>query len=239
MIPLRDLNRVERAPLVTYALIAINLAVFLYQLTLDDFEGRRFLAQYGVVPYMLTEDFHVASLSTPFYAMFIHGGWWHLLSNMWFLHIFGDNVEDAMGRIRFLLFYLAAGLCASLAHVFVGPSSQLPMVGASGAIAGVLGAYLRLFPRNRLLTLIPIFFFAFIRELPAPFFIGVWFLLQLLNGFGSLGYASSIGGVAFFAHIGGFAAGLWLLGLFGVRRNTTQGFRSSHPSDRSRSGWGG
>jgi membrane associated rhomboid family serine protease len=145
---------------------------------------------------------------------------------MWFLYIFGDNVEDVLGRVRFALFFVACGMAAAVAQIAVGPSSQVPMVGASGAIAGVLGAYLRLFPHARVITLIPIFILPVVRELPAVFFIVVWFGVQLLSGIGSLSaLGRESGGVAFFAHIGGFLGGLWLLHLFGFRKNNTRGFR--------------
>jgi len=228
VIPLRDLNPVQKRPLLTYLLIAINVGVYLHQATLDQAAYELFIYRYGVVPRMLAHDFHAASLTTPFTSMFMHGGWLHLILNMWFLHIFGDNVEDALGRVKFLVFYIGSGLCAAAAQVLVDPDSTVPMVGASGAIAGVLGAYFRLYPNARVVTLIPIVFFFFVRELPAVFFIVVWFLLQLLSGLGSLGTQES-GGVAFFAHIGGFVAGLGLLGLLGVRRNPSAGFERSLP----------
>jgi membrane associated rhomboid family serine protease len=212
LIPLSDRNPVRTRPLVTYALLAVNLAVFAYQLTLDRNRGELFAFRYGVVPYFLTEDFHAASLSTPFTSMFLHGGAVHLLTNMWFLYLFGDNVEDALGKLRFLAFYVACGLAAAAAQVFVESDSRIPMIGASGAISGVLGAYLRLFPHARVVTLVLIF----VRELPAPFFIVVWFAMQLLSGVGSLGHADQ-GGIAFFAHVGGFVGGLLLIGAIGLR----------------------
>ena len=229
MIPLRDHNRPRTPPLLTYALIAANVAVFMYQLQLGltSKAGEAFVFQYGVVPYLLTQDLHLASLSTPFTSLFMHGSLMHIASNMWFLHVFGDNVEDALGRARFALLYVATGLLAVVAQVLVDPESRIPMIGASGAIAGVLGAYLRLFPSARIVTLIPILFFFIVRDLPAVFFNVIWFGFQLLSGLGSLGMNSGEGGVAFFAHIGGFLAGLWLLGVLGVRRNRTAGFRVS------------
>jgi membrane associated rhomboid family serine protease len=227
VIPLRDMAPIRSQAVVTYALIAVNALVFLYQASLPHELGEAFVARYGMVPYFLTQDLRLDSLSTPFTSMFMHGGWFHVISNMWFLHIFGDNVEDALGRVRFLAFYVLCGLCAAAAQIIVDPESQVPMIGASGAIAGVLAAYFRLFPQARVVTLIPIFFFFTIRELPAVFFIIVWFLIQLVSGVGSLGYAGQGGGVAFFAHIGGFLAGLALVHAFTGKRNRTAGFRPS------------
>jgi membrane associated rhomboid family serine protease len=186
---------------VTYGLIGVNAVLFAYLslLTLD--EARLFTYRYGVVPYMLARELHPGSLSTPFTSMFLHGGLLHLLFNLAFLFFFGADVERAIGAARFAVFYVACGLCAAYAHVLVGPDSKVPMVGASGAIAGVLGAYLRLYP-----------------QAGAVFFIAVWFLLQLLNGLGTLGIEHQAGSVAFFAHIGGFVAGLWLVRVLAAPR---------------------
>jgi membrane associated rhomboid family serine protease len=227
VIPLRDINPIRTRPVVTYLLIAANTAVFLYQAQLSQAAGQLFAHQWGLVPYYLTQPEHIAfgSFETPFTSMFMHGGWLHLISNMWFLHIFGDNVEDTLGHVRFLLFYVACGLAAAVAQVVIDPSSTVPMIGASGAIAGVLGAYFMLFPHARVVTLIPVFVLFFVRELPAVFFIVIWFGMQLLSGIGSLGIDQQTGGVAFFAHIGGFLGGLWLLRAFGFSRNRTRGFR--------------
>ena len=224
MFPLRNLNPTRSLPVLTYLLIAANAAVFWHELTLDPDQGEAFVFRWGMVPFFLTQDLHVGSLATPFTSMFIHGGWLHLLGNMWFLHIFGDNIEDALGRIRYLVFYLLCGLLAAGGQILIDPESKIPMVGASGAIAGVLGAYYRLFPHARVVTLIPIFFFVTVREIPAVFFIVLWFVLQLLEGIGSLGALSQGGGVAFFAHIGGFLGGLLLVGLLGGQRNRSAGF---------------
>jgi membrane associated rhomboid family serine protease len=229
VIPLRDINPTHTRPVVNNALIAANTLVFVYQFHLQLqspalFEA--FTKRFGLVPHYLTQDFNVGSLSTPFTSMFMHGDWFHLISNMWFLFIFGDNVEEALGRVRYVAFYVLCGLAAALAQIAIDPGSSVPMVGASGAIAGVLAAYFRLFPHARVLTLIPILFFAVFRELPAVFFIVIWFGLQLLMGIGALGSVGQhTGGVAFFAHIGGFIGGLLLLRLFGFGRNDPQGFR--------------
>jgi membrane associated rhomboid family serine protease len=228
VIPLRDINPTRSRPVVTYALIAANVAVFLYQFQLSRTPGAfdEFLLRWGFVPYFFAKEPHWGSIETPFTSMFMHGDFLHLISNMWFLHIFGDNIEDVLGRSRFILFYLLCGLVAAFAQLIVEPGSRVPMVGASGAIAGVLAAYLRLFPRARVLTLIPIFIVPFLRELPAVFFIVLWFVVQLISGIGSLGALGRGGGIAFFAHIGGFVAGLWLLALFGRRRKQASDART-------------
>ncbi len=226
MIPLRDRNPTHSTPVLTYLLIAVNTAVFVYQASLSQPGMQLFVQRYGLVPAMISGHQHVGSFITPFTSMFIHGSWLHLIANMWSLYIFGDNIEDALGKPRFLLFYLLCGVAAAAAQVGIDPHSPLPMVGASGAIAGVLAAYMRLFPRARIVTLIPIFIFFTVRELPAAFFIVIWFALQLFLGLGSLQLgAAGGGGVAFFAHIGGFVAGLWLITWLRSGRNPTRGFR--------------
>ena len=208
VIPLRDINPTRSRPIVTYLLIAINVVVFAFQFSLGPNETRELALRYGLVPELLVERHFL----TIFSSMFMHGGVLHLVFNMWSLAVFGDNVEDRLGKLRYLLFYLGSGVFAALAQFVVNTHSPVPMVGASGAIAGVLAGYLRLFPRARIVTLIPLLFFFFVRELPASFFIGFWFLLQLLAGAGSVGGMGD-GGVAVFAHIGGFTAGLWLVRL--------------------------
>ena len=207
MIPLRDTVASETVPVVTRVLIAANVIVFLYQIELGA-HGEAFLRTYGLVPRRVHLD-HPASLGPLFTSMFLHGGWMHLLGNMLYLHIFGDNVEDRLGHVRYLVLYLIGGLIAGVAQVVINPHSALPMVGASGAIAGVTGAYFLFFPRARIVTLVPIFVFLQVIELPAVFFLLVWFVFQLLLGVGSLGVESA-GGVAFWAHIGGFLAGMAL-----------------------------
>ena len=225
MIPLRDMNPARSRPVATYAFIAINVIVFLYQFSLGELHGQEFVERFGVVPVELVYGDHPGSWITPLTSMFLHGGWLHIIGNMWFLHIFGDNVEDNLGKVRYALFYVLCGLAAVGAQVLIDPTSEMPMVGASGAIAGVLGGYVTLHPRARVLTLVPIFIFIQFVELPAFFFIFVWFGYQLLMGFTSLGAAASQGGVAFFAHIGGFLAGLALIHVFRRRGNPTDGFR--------------
>ena len=221
MIPLRDINPTRSTPVVTYLLIALNVAIFAFEATLSPLQEKRFVLHYALVPALLGHR-HFATLFT---SMFLHGGFLHLLFNMWSLFIFGDNIEDRLGKLRYLLFYLVCGLGAALAQFLVDPGSRIPMIGASGAIAGVLAAYLRLFPRARVVTLIPLLIFFFVREIPALLFILIWFGLQVLSGVGSLGGAGAQGGVAFFAHIGGFVAGLWLIQALMPPRNRTAGFR--------------
>lgn len=223
MIPFRDNIPARRYPVVTVTLILANVAAFLYELSLPGEALERFIFLYGVVP----SDFHPArsglsalgtgSLSV-FTSMFLHGGWIHLIGNMWYLWIFGDNVEDRMGHLRFLLFYLLCGVLASLAHVIFNLNSQVPSIGASGAVAGVLGAYLVSYPCARILTLVPFFLFWPVVELPALLVLSSWFLVQLLSGWASVVQApGAVGGVAWWAHIGGFLAGMFLVGSFARR----------------------
>lgn len=212
MIPLRDLNPRLSTPVVTYALIAVNLAVFLFETSLDEGALKLVVEQHGVVPQVLSEGIVDGRWTTLLSSLFLHGGWLHLLSNMWFLHVFGDNVEERLGHLRYLGFYLLCGGCAAIAQVAMDPSSTVPMVGASGAIAGLLGAYVVLAPNARIVTLVPIFIFVQFVELPAYVFIFVWFGLQLLMGWMALDdIGDATGGIAFFAHIGGFVAGLVLM----------------------------
>ena len=215
MIPLRDTIPSNSIPLVTYLLIAVNAAVFLHQVNLGP-AVEPFVYAYGLVPrrFGLGRSHALAPLVT---SMFLHGGWMHLIGNMLYLNIFGDNVEDRLGHLRFLAMYLLAGMVAGVAQVVINPSSSLPMVGASGAIAGVTGAYFLFFPRARVVVLVPIFVFFQIVEIPAVFFLLFWFVFQLLLGIGSLGMDAG-GGVAFWAHIGGFLAGM-VLGPMLARRN--------------------
>jgi membrane associated rhomboid family serine protease len=216
VIPISDINPTRRRPVVVYALIAANVLVFVYQSTLAPPELEHFVYRWGFVPHFFTQDLYLGSLSTPLTSMFLHGGLLHVGANMWFLYVFGDNVEDVLGRPRFVLFYLGAGLCAAFAHALVEPGSRLPMVGASGAIAGVLGAYFRLFPGARVHAWAIV-----VVELPALLFIFVWFLWQLISGLGTLGLAASQReGIAFFAHIGGFLAGLWLVSVLQPRASS-------------------
>jgi len=206
MIPLRDTVPSATVPVVTYLLIAANVAVTVYQSSLGG-AAERFVYTYGLVPRAFVRHGAVVPLLT---SMFLHGNWVHLLGNMLYLHIFGDNVEDRLGHLRYVTLYLLAGLAAGIAQVAMNPTSPLPMVGASGAIAGVTGAYFVFFPRARIVTLVPIFLFLQVVEIPAVFFLLFWFVFQLLAGVGSLHAADSMGGVAFWAHVGGFLTGMML-----------------------------
>ena len=209
MIPLRDTVPSNTIPVVNYLLIGLNGVVFLFELSL----GRHldtFILHYGLVPARFLDHLHSEGLRAiipVFTSMFLHGGWLHLVGNMLFLYIFGDNVEDRFGHFRYLVFYLVAGLAAAATQVHFNADSGIPMVGASGAIAGVLGAYVFLFPTARVVTLIPIFFFFQIVELPAYLFLGIWFFMQMVSGVLSLGIGGDAGGIAWWAHVGGFAAG--------------------------------
>ncbi len=218
MIPIRDINHTRRTPIVTWTLIGANVLIFLGSLNLSDPAAEAMMMRFGVIPDVIVhghwtvpraEGGAVGSWVTPFTSMFLHGGWLHLGSNMLFLHVFGDNVEDALGRFRFLLFYALCGLGAVVGQILVDPNSMVPMIGASGAISGVLAGYMTLFPHARVVTVIPIFIFLHFMEVPAWIFIALWFVLQLVLGYLSLGIiADDGGGVAWFAHIGGFLAGL-------------------------------
>jgi membrane associated rhomboid family serine protease len=214
MIPLRDDIPSQKKPIVTTSLISVNILIFFYQVSLGEgFE--QFVLKYGAIPYQITHGEEVTPYSTfpfpltLFTAMFLHGGFLHLLGNMLYLWIFGDNVEDRLGHIKFLVLYLISGLGASLSHIIISPNSTLPMVGASGAIAGVLGAYLIEFPYARISTLVFFGFFVRLIRIPAFFVLGFWFILQLLYALPSSG-APIGGGVAWFAHIGGFLIGIFL-----------------------------
>ncbi len=222
MIPLRDNIPSRRVPLVTYALIAVNVFVYLLvQPGVGTRAGLLFTFEWGLVPADLLGGEprfpHPVPVSwTAITSMFLHGSVFHILGNMWYLWLFGDNVEDVMGRARFLVFYLLCGVAAAAAQVIMSPTSRVPMVGASGAISGVLGGYLLLYPRARILTLVPIFFFIQILEIPAIIVLGLWFAAQVFNGLGTISFEG--GGVAFFAHIGGFLAGMALVHFFRRRQ---------------------
>jgi rhomboid family protein len=227
MIPLRDNLPTRRAPVVTLLLIGINAYAFLRVFWLGSYIGQRYLLYYGLIPCSLTGSCQVTGRAfspevTLLTSMFVHAGFFHFAGNMLYLWIFGNNVEDAMGRVRFLLFYLLCGCGAAYAQILMGPASRIPMVGASGAVSGVLGAYLLLFPHARVLTLIPLGFLPWFVEFRAVFVLGFWIVVQLLNGF--LTFAYEGGGVAWFAHIGGFVVGCVLIGLF-KRRAVPWGWR--------------
>ena len=210
MIPLRDVIPSRTTPVVTVTLIGLNILMFVLQMAQGP-DGEAFIRSWGLVPAAF-------SWVTVFTSMFLHGGLLHLGGNMLYLWIFGDNVEDRLGHGRFLLFYLLCGVAAAVAQAMISPDSRVPMVGASGAIAGVMGAYFVLYPRSRIVTLVPIFIFFQIVEIPAIFFLGLWFVLQFLSGVGSVATAAGriSGGIAFWAHVAGFAAGV--VGVFLMRR---------------------
>jgi len=214
-LPLKDDNPTHGFSFVTVGLIFVNGLVFYHQITLNFAASQGFIFQWGAIPYQITHGevlygkSFVPPILTLFSSMFLHGGVLHLIGNMLYLWIFGNNIEDTLGHFRFLLFYLLAGLCAALTQVFSDPQSTTPMIGASGAVAGILGAYLLLFPRARVLTLMFIFIFIRLIRVPALIVLGFWFLIQILSV-----SAGMEGSVAFFAHIGGFLSGLILIKAF-------------------------
>jgi len=217
MIPLRDLNPSRRFPLVTIGLILLNVLVFMYELLLPSSSAlNSFVHAWGLIPHRLVQLDLYAILSV-FTSMFLHSGFMHLLGNMLYLWIFGDNIEAAMGSFRFTVFYLLCGLGAALGQVLVDPLSSVPMVGASGAISGVLGAYLLLYPHAEVEALILLGYFARLVRLPTLVVLGSWIILQLFSGVLSLGMQAT-SGVAWFAHVGGFVTGMVLIGLFRRRR---------------------
>ena len=212
MIPLRDTQRSYSAPVVTVLLIVLNAVAFLYELSLDPWSRNHLLTLYGIVP----DRLHYISLLT---SMFLHGGWLHVIGNMWFLWIFGDNIEDILGHLRYLLFYLLCGLAAAGTHILLNAGSSVPTIGASGAIAGVMGAYLVKFPHSRIVTLVFLLVFFTTVELPAAWFLGYWFILQLFSGVGTVADAHQAGqGIAWFAHVGGFLAGIVLIKILPTSR---------------------
>jgi len=229
MIPIRDDQPRFSTPYVTYFIIALNAVVFFFELSVQ-MQGPRALNslvyQFGVVP----QHFELAVAGSQRYdiagqaltiltSMFLHGGWLHIIFNMWFLWIFGDNIEDHLGHFLYLVFYLVSGFAASIAHIVLNINSNVPSVGASGAIAGVMGAYMILYPKARVLTLVPLIVFFTFWWLPAWIFLGYWFLLQFLSGTAtSIAETSSQGGVAFWAHVGGFVAGIVLIKILPERR---------------------
>jgi Uncharacterized membrane protein (homolog of Drosophila rhomboid), COG0705 len=215
MIPLKDINPSRSFPIVNLAIILICSVIWLYEVSLEEYEFNDFIYNFGLVPAeVFSKPYQL------FTHMFLHGSWLHIIGNMWFLWVFGDNVEDRLGKFKYLLFYVLCGLGAAVIQSlvsFLTGAVHVPMVGASGAISGVLGAYLYLFPHARILALVPVFFFLTFMELPAVFFIGMWVFIQIINGLITLPFAS-MGGVAWFAHIGGFFVGYKLVRVFYRRR---------------------
>lgn len=219
MIPLKDINPTERFPLITVLLIIVNVGVFLYQIMLGTERLEGFVNSFALVPARLfagdLAGGPVPAWLTIFTSMFLHGGIMHIAGNMLYLWIFGNNIEDSMGRIRFIVFYLLCGLAAAYGHAAATPTSSIPMIGASGAVSGVLGAYLLLFPKARVLTAVAFGLYIRTIEAPAIMVLGFWFILQFLNAALSSGVG---GGVAWYAHIWGFVAGMLLIGLFKRKR---------------------
>lgn len=210
MIPIRDDNPRRLLPIATIVAIAINVALFIYQLTLSQDASLEFLYRFGAIPVLIVHGQHLYAILS---SMFLHGGVMHLAGNMLYLWIFGDNIEGICGHGRFVVFYLLCGLIAFTSHFIFDPSSEIPMVGASGAISGIMGAYIVRFPRARvhvIVPLLPLIWFWRRVDLPAFVVLGVWFLLQILNAF----FSAAGSGVAWFAHVGGFAAGLVLIRFF-------------------------
>ncbi|HWQ56848.1 MAG TPA: rhomboid family intramembrane serine protease [Bryobacteraceae bacterium] len=211
MFPIKDTQPSYTRPVVTMLFIVMNVLVFLYQVALEPYALNHFIESYALIP----AHFRVSSVFT---SMFMHGGWMHLLGNMWFLWIFGDNIEDTLGHGKFALFYLLCGGAAAMGQVLLSGDSTVPMVGASGAIAGVMGGYIVRFPHARITTLVFILFFVSFIEVPASIMLAYWFLIQLFSGLGSIGRTQAgQGGVAWFAHVGGFVAGLILIKIMGAR----------------------
>ena len=243
MLPIRDRNPSGITPYVTYTLIGVNMLVFFGEISAGYLQPealRQMIMTLGMVPARVTGVLRgdgnlLLHLILPaFTSMFLHGGWIHVIGNMWYLFIFGDNVESRLGRSRFLGFYLACGLCAEAAQYALNSGGEVPMIGASGAIAGVLGAYLICWPAARIITLIPIFFMITFVELPALIVLGFWFIIQFFQGATSLGADFASGGVAYWAHVGGFAAGAALIKLLSADKKHKD---KSKPPDRRQRGW--
>ncbi len=223
MIPLKDDAPSSTFPLIILLLISINILIFIHEISLEK-SLELFIGSYSIIP---TRFFSPKiDIFSRFYPLitstFLHGSWVHLIGNMWFLWIFGNNIEDRMGHVRFPFFYLGCGIAGGLAHIYINPESSIPSIGASGAISGILGAYFVLYPFSQVLTLVPIFFVYFVR-LPAFFFLGLWFLLQFFSGASSILSGETVtGGVAWWAHIGGFVAGIILLPFFLIGRKRSK-----------------
>tara|TARA_B100001029_G_scaffold176913_1_gene180637 strand:+ start:668 stop:1396 length:729 start_codon:yes stop_codon:yes gene_type:complete len=230
MIPLKDDNPTKNRPIVSYSIIFFCVIIFFAQLGLNDQELREFTYSYGLIPSVLigidqlpNEIDKISPIATIFTSMFMHGGWMHLIGNMLYLWIFADNIEDDLGTLNFVIFYFASGVGAAMSQVLVDVNSQIPMIGASGAIGGVLGAYLINYPNARVLVLIPLGFFSQLIKIRALYVLGFWFILQFINSFFS--QASGGGGVAYAAHIGGFISGLILI-LFFNKKSKKQNYQS-------------
>lgn len=224
MFPLQDSNQAHSFPLVNSFIVFLNVAFFLFELALPEASLKTFVEANGFVPRRFIEEFGIEQIMTIFTSMFMHGGWLHLLSNMWALHIFGDNVEDRMGHGSYLIFYVLCGIVAALTQILVIPDASIATIGASGALAGVLGGYLILFPKARIITFIPIIIIPWFIEVPAVLFLGIWFFTQFFVGLGSLFTESGgeAGGIAWWAHVGGFIGGMILVKFFEKRNDYRQ-----------------
>ena len=211
MITLSDNIPHRRVPIINWTLIVLNVFIFFFTLSLGD-DAQKFVQIFGVIPYRFLNDFDLFEVSTIFSSMFLHGGWAHIFSNMLALYIFGDNVEDRLGSVRYLLFYLMTGIAAALTHIYLNQNSGIPTIGASGAISGVMAGYLVLYPTAKVITVFPILFFPYIIELPAIIYTGVWFITQFFSGVLSIvSNTQAFGGIAYWAHIGGFISGIVFL----------------------------
>lgn len=240
MFPIRDLNPTRRFPILTFVLIGINVLVFLWEVNLPERELFEAFVDLAVVPANIRVDpFSFESFLDVIRSMFLHGGYDHIFGNMLYLYLFGDNVEDRLGKILFLVLYFVSGFVAVAAQVVIDPNSTIPLVGASGAIAGVLGSYLLFFPAVRVLGIVPLGWFSYLAEWPAFIVLGLWFALQLVSGFASLGAAYQGGGVAFFAHIGGFVTGMSMTLVFMIfMPQPPRREREALLHNRSRQYWG-
>jgi len=225
LIPLRDSTKSPIFPIVNLTIIVLNIFIYFLEVSIEPYQLNQVYYAFGVVPAEVMNTIFTGASFTPVLVsfvttMFIHGGWFHVIGNMLFLWVFGDNVEGRLGHFKYLLFYLIAGAVASLAHILSNPLSTVPVVGASGAVAGVLGAYIIAFPRSRVLALVPIFIIFTLMEIPAVIFIALWFVLQLFNGVASLG--GDVNTVAYWAHVGGFITGAILIKIIAPR--VTKGY---------------
>jgi membrane associated rhomboid family serine protease len=221
MFPIRDTNPSRHVPFATWGLIAVNIYFFFRELALPPKAAEKMMYLFGLVPARFTDPAWALSAGFPIHTywpflttMFLHGGWLHIIGNMWFLWIFGDNVEDRMGPVRFLAYYLLCGLAAGFVHVITNQASRVPAVGASGAIAGVMAAYLVLFPKARILAVFPLLFWPIFFELPAYLFLGFWFLMQFFSGTLAITTGREVTGIAWWAHVGGFVTGLSTFWIF-------------------------
>ncbi len=221
MFPLQDTIVSRHPPIATWALIGLNCLVFFLELSLPPETLQQVTYLLGIVPARFTHPVWAQGVGFPLGAywtllttMFLHAGWFHLFGNMWTLWIFGDNVEDQMGPFRFVLFYLLCGVLAGVVHLTTNPDSTIPTIGASGAIAGVMGAYLVMFPQARIIVLVPIFIFPFFFDMSAFFYLGFWFFIQFFSGTAAIASPGQVGGIAFWAHVGGFLSGILAFGFF-------------------------